>query len=252
MVIVPLHGEAGSGQQLGTGEQTLDAELALGQGNGLPDGLEMELVHRAQDPEHMRLDEVGERQPRVRLRGARDDRTEGGVVRLAPVLLAYRPGPESLRVIRRRLRIEEHQVQARRRQLPHPVNRRLPVQEASVLEIDVAATGLRQVEKLQEPTPRVEVSGPSRPVEPLLESYRSSGVRPVRFAILASMRGPISSRSWNANTKSGHPGRSSVRCDPVCRLIAHPMRSSAASTRLARVLGQAVTPPGTRCSGGQG
>lgn len=82
--------------------------------------------------------------------------------------------------------------------------------------------------------------------------YRSSGVRPVRFAILASMRGPISSRSWNANTKSGHPERSRVRCDPVCRLVAHPMRSSAASTRLARVLGQEVTPPEKRCAGGQG
>ena len=31
-------------------------------------------------------------------------------------------------------------------------------------------------------------------------SYRSSGVRPVRLAILASMRGPISIPSWNDQT----------------------------------------------------
>jgi hypothetical protein len=42
-------------------------------------------------------------------------------------------------------------------------------------------------------------------------TQRSVGVRPVRFAIRASMCGPISSLSWNANTKSGHEGRSSVR-----------------------------------------
>jgi len=31
-------------------------------------------------------------------------------------------------------------------------------------------------------------------------SYRSSGRSPVRLATRANMRGPISSRSWNANT----------------------------------------------------
>lgn len=33
-------------------------------------------------------------------------------------------------------------------------------------------------------------------------NYRSSGVRPVCFAMRASMRGPISSASWKAKTKS--------------------------------------------------
>ena len=43
---------------------------------------------------------------------------------------------------------------------------------------------------------------------------RSVGVRPVRLAIRTNMRGPISSLSWNAKTKSGQPPRSSVRCKP--------------------------------------
>lgn len=37
------------------------------------------------------------------------------------------------------------------------------------------------------------------------DSHRSSGRRPVRRAIRASMRGPISSPSWNAKTTSGQP-----------------------------------------------
>ena len=45
--------------------------------------------------------------------------------------------------------------------------------------------------------------------------YRSSGVRPVCLAMRASMRGPISSPSWNAKTKSGDPGFCRVLCEPV-------------------------------------
>jgi hypothetical protein len=41
---------------------------------------------------------------------------------------------------------------------------------------------------------------------PSSELYRSSGRSPVRFASRASVRGPISSLSWNAKTTSGHPG----------------------------------------------
>jgi hypothetical protein len=33
-----------------------------------------------------------------------------------------------------------------------------------------------------------------------LLAYKSSGRKPVRFAIRANILGPISSRSWNANT----------------------------------------------------
>lgn len=63
--------------------------------------------------------------------------------------------------------------------------------------------------------------------------YRSSGPSPVRRAIRASMRGPISSPSWNANTTSGHPGRASVRCEPASRVTVQPSRRSAARTRRA-------------------
>ena len=45
-------------------------------------------------------------------------------------------------------------------------------------------------------------------------THRSPGRRPVRFAIRASIRGPISSSSWNANTKSAQPARDSVRWEP--------------------------------------
>jgi probable addiction module antidote protein len=40
-------------------------------------------------------------------------------------------------------------------------------------------------------------------------AYRSSGRRPVRLAMRASIRGPISSPSWKANTKSGQSVRAS-------------------------------------------
>ena len=57
---------------------------------------------------------------------------------------------------------------------------------------------------------------------------RSSGVNPVRLAIRASMRGPISSPSWKAKTKSGQPSRERMRCEvPRWRLTTHPIASKA-------------------------
>lgn len=53
--------------------------------------------------------------------------------------------------------------------------------------------------------------------------HQSSGVRPVCLAIRVSMRGPISSLSWNAKAKSAQPTRYNVRGEPDCRLIAQPM-----------------------------
>ena len=76
-------------------------------------------------------------------------------------------------------------------------------------------------------------------------SYRSPGERPVRLAMRANMRGPISSPSWKAKTKSGQCSRCNVRGDPVCRLIVQPIRASAARTRLAFAAGQLLTRPGT-------
>ena len=68
--------------------------------------------------------------------------------------------------------------------------------------------------------------------------YKSPGAMPVCLAIRASIRGPISSPSWNAKTTSGHPSRDNVRCDPDCRLSVHPMPNRAASKRLALTDGQ--------------
>ncbi|EDN67977.1 hypothetical protein BGP_0946 [Beggiatoa sp. PS] len=65
--------------------------------------------------------------------------------------------------------------------------------------------------------------------------YKSSGLKPVRLAIRDNIRDPISSRSWNANTKSGQPGRERVRCEPFCRFIDQPIFNNAASTRFAFV-----------------
>ena len=62
--------------------------------------------------------------------------------------------------------------------------------------------------------------------------YRSSEVIPVCFAMRASMRGPISSPSWNANTTSCHPSRDKVRCDPDCRFSFQPIENRAAVERL--------------------
>ena len=47
--------------------------------------------------------------------------------------------------------------------------------------------------------------------ELLAPAYMSDGWRPVCLAMRDSIRGPISSLSWNANTKSGQPSRASVR-----------------------------------------
>jgi hypothetical protein len=55
------------------------------------------------------------------------------------------------------------------------------------------------------------------------------------------IRGPSSSLSWKANTKSGHPSRRNVRCEPDCRFTLHPVLSKAAMTRLALVDGQRLT-----------
>ena len=50
-------------------------------------------------------------------------------------------------------------------------------------------------------------------------SHRSSGVNPVRLAIRASIRRTdLSSPSWNAKTKSDHPGRARVLSEPDWRL----------------------------------
>ena len=76
-------------------------------------------------------------------------------------------------------------------------------------------------------------------------TQRSLGVRPLRFAIRASMRGPISSLSWNAKMKSSHDGRSSVRWEPDWRLILQPILRRAARTRLALVAGQLLKRPET-------
>jgi hypothetical protein len=76
-------------------------------------------------------------------------------------------------------------------------------------------------------------------------AYRSSGRRPVDFAILARMRGPSSSSSWNAKTTSGHPGRLRVRCEPDCRLMRQPSRRRALSTPRALAAGQRLTRPQT-------
>ena len=48
-------------------------------------------------------------------------------------------------------------------------------------------------------------------MELLAPAYMSDGWRPVCLAMRDSIRGPISSLSWNANTKSGQPSRASVR-----------------------------------------
>ena len=77
------------------------------------------------------------------------------------------------------------------------------------------------------------------------ESYKSSGFNPVRFAIRASIAGPISSSSWNANTKSGKPDRDNVRWEPDWRLTLQPMRNNAAITRRAFVAGQLLKQLGT-------
>jgi hypothetical protein len=61
--------------------------------------------------------------------------------------------------------------------------------------------------------------------------YRSSGVRPVCLAMRASMRGPISSPSWNEKTKSGRLGWERIRWEPAAsRLTRQPIWRRAART----------------------
>lgn len=67
-------------------------------------------------------------------------------------------------------------------------------------------------------------------------SYKSSGRRPVCLAMRTSIRGPISSLAWNANTKSGQPSLERIRWEPDCLLILQPIRKSAARSLRARVL----------------
>ena len=68
-------------------------------------------------------------------------------------------------------------------------------------------------------------------------THRSSGRSPVCFEILASIRGPISSSSWNANTKSAPPARAHAalnemlsRSDPAspCSSCSAMIRSASA------------------------
>src|SRR6266849_5009619 len=74
---------------------------------------------------------------------------------------------------------------------------------------------------------------------------RSSGVKPVRLAILANIFGPISSSSWNENTKSAQFVRFNVRCEPDCRFSCQPIFKRAASARRAFVDGQLLKQPET-------
>ena len=83
-------------------------------------------------------------------------------------------------------------------------------------------------------------------------AYKSSGARPVCFAIRDSIRGPSSSESRNANTKFDQLCRDKTRWEPLVRFISHPLRSSAARTRRARVLGQELTQRRTRSSSDRG
>ena len=76
---------------------------------------------------------------------------------------------------------------------------------------------------------------------PAWSPQRSSGLRPVRLEMRASMRGPSSSRSRNAKTTFGQPSRANTLWDPVWRLTFQPMRNKEASTRFAFVDGQSLT-----------
>jgi hypothetical protein len=62
----------------------------------------------------------------------------------------------------------------------------------------------------------------------------------------ATIRGPISSASWNANTTSGQSSRDNVRCEePDSRLIVQPLRKRAARSRLALTAPHWLMPRGT-------
>ena len=69
-------------------------------------------------------------------------------------------------------------------------------------------------------------------------AQRSVGFNPVCLATRASIRGPISSPSWKANTKSGNPSRFRMRWEPVRRASSHPILSSARRTFRALHAGQ--------------
>ena len=71
-------------------------------------------------------------------------------------------------------------------------------------------------------------------------AQRSSGRRPVRLEMRASIRGPSSSWFRNAKTTFGQPSRANTLWGPVWRLTFQPMRSNEASTRLAFVDGHAL------------
>lgn len=82
--------------------------------------------------------------------------------------------------------------------------------------------------------------------EGMKRPYKSFGSSPVRLAIFDSITGPISSPSWNANTKSGQPVRARVRCEPVCRICSHPIWRRALRTFLALLDGHELTRPRER------
>ncbi len=68
--------------------------------------------------------------------------------------------------------------------------------------------------------------------------HKSSGVSPVCLAIRASIRCPISSRSWKAKTKFGHPLLLNTRWEvPDWRLIVQPILNNAFNTFRALVDG---------------
>ncbi len=73
--------------------------------------------------------------------------------------------------------------------------------------------------------------------------HRSSRRSLVFFASTLIAAGPSVTRSWYANNTSAHPCRPRMRWDvPLCRLILHPIRGSAASACLAFVEGQSAAP----------
>jgi hypothetical protein len=73
------------------------------------------------------------------------------------------------------------------------------------------------------PTRRSALQGETRGrLDAAAGVYRSSGVKPVRFAIRASIFGPISSSSWEAKTTSDQFERASVRWEPDGRLTLQP------------------------------
>src|SRR6266536_2736464 len=60
-------------------------------------------------------------------------------------------------------------------------------------------------------------------VSEALGDHKSSGFSPVFLAILASITGPISSESWNANVYSPRSGCTNWMCEPRCDLMLYPI-----------------------------